>query len=651
MYKQSSWRMSKYKKLAIALAVVGSSGYLLTPTNVTFAAANDIGYDDEVFPPEYLDLDQFVITADRTPVNKWTTPSNVITITDKDIEANHYQTLAEALNHVNGIIVPVGSNIPIINGFEKVLILIDGHRLYNDGVEYRDTVELSAIPSMKNIKRIEIVKGGGSALYGSAAVSGIINIITKKGERNETTIDFNSGSWHQHNYTVTNQGLVGDFGWFITGDLHESNPYSYPGNVNFMTNNDVTYSDRNDRAFTGRFDYKFDDRNSLTLSGHHIFNKYGQFIKNYNDNHNDSTKYMKYTNISLVYNFKENSQTPGWLRYFNDSKFRDGYYRYKDPRSFKGISKFRVQGVDYQNSWMLGVNKIVTGVEWHQISTSHYSWDREKKTLYNRALYLQDTVNVGKKWKFLPGLRYDDNSEFGHQLSPKIAANYRADEKTKIYASWGRVFNAATPFQLYANTSSAKGNSNLKPEKGHTGILGMEREFGSNISMNLNFFYANLKDAIDIDDNDNFTNLNEQKSRGVEATLKQKIDDNWSFNVGYNFTRFEGIDELDDSFVQPRNTYRVGFHYNKGIWNANLLGIMGYGGLSSGKYFDSSKYAIVDFNIGCNVNENTTVYFKANNLTNQNYSYYGKSYDDDGEISYSYHSPGRSFIVGAEIKF
>ena len=245
MYKKSI-----YKKLALALAVFGSGGYLLTTPDIAFADPSQSIYDDEEFPPRYLDFDQFVITADRTPVNKWTTPSNIITITDRDIEENHYQNLAEALNHVNGVIVPAGINVPIINGFEKVLILVDGHQLYNDGVGYRDTVELSAIPSMKNIKRIEIVKGGGSALYGSDAVTGIINIITKKGERAETTFDINAGSWRQRNYEITNQGVKGDFGWFITGGIHESNPYNYSGAGERANDQDSRESDKSDKNFT-----------------------------------------------------------------------------------------------------------------------------------------------------------------------------------------------------------------------------------------------------------------------------------------------------------------------------------------------------------------------------------------------------------------
>lgn len=646
--------VSRYKKLALLLAVIGSGGYLLATPNIAFA--DESSYDDETFPPEFLNLNQFVITADRTPVNKWATPANVITITDKDIEANHYQNLAEALNHVNGVIVPVGINVPIINGFEKVLILIDGHQLYNDGVGYRDTVELSAIPSMKNIKRIEIVKGGGSALYGSDAVTGIINIITKKGEKDEFTIDVNAGSWKQRNYELTNQGVRGDFSWFISGGIHQSDPFKYSGGGSRENDQDSRESDKSDKDFTARFDYRFDDRNSITLSGSHITHKYNRAFT-YTDNPTnpydsaDRHKSMTYNNVLLVYNFKENTQAPGWLRYFNDYKLREGYEARKNRDlgiiSYDQISKFRVQGVDYQNSWILGQNKIVTGVEWHQTKMDHWSWEGSKK-ISNRAFYLQDTISMGKKWKLIPGFRYDHNSEFGHQWSPKLAANYRADDETKIYASWGRVYKAATPYQLYVNQSNRVGSDNLRPEKGNTAILGIEHDFGTKSNINANIFYANLKDAIDWKENadgiNQAINVNNQKSRGFEVTFKQKMNDDWSYDVGYNYTNIKGFDVVGGSFVQPRNTYSLGVHYNHGIWQANLLGIIGHGGFKADS-FDSTKYFVLDLNVNCNLHENATLYLKLNNLTNQNYSYYAK----DGDSVY--HSPGRSFIAGAEFKF
>ena len=440
---------------------------------------------------------------------------------------------------------------------------------------------------------------------------------------------------------MTNQGVAGNFGWFVTGGFHQSHPYNYPGNATFVQNLDALTSDHKDNAFTLRLDYKFNDRNSLTLSGDYISQKNNRFYKYTSGDYRINS--TKHKDILLVYNFKENTQAPGWLRYFNNYKTRE--------KSDTGrISKFRVQGVDYQNSWILGQNKIVTGVEWHQTRMGHSSWDFEKREVSNRAFYLQDTISMGKKWKLIPGFRYDHNSKFGHQWSPKIATNYRADDQTKMDASWGRVYKAANPYQLYDDENNYKGNENLRPERGNTAILGIEHNFGDKAAVDFNISYANLKNAIGAQDN-KFINVANEKSRGVEVTFRQKMDEYWSYGIGYNYTKVD-IDNFDPAgnFNQPRNTYSIALNYKRGIWTANLLGIMGHGGLSADS-FDATRYAVFDLNVNCKVHNNATIYLKLNNLTNQNYSYYGKKYNNDGTINRSYHSAGRSFIAGVDFKF
>lgn len=81
---------------------------------------------------------------------------------------------------------------------------------------------------MKMIERIEIIKGGNSALYGSDTVGGVVNIITKKGRRNETTIDINKAFRQSHRYgtEISNQGVNGRFGYFVTGAFRESSGYN-----------------------------------------------------------------------------------------------------------------------------------------------------------------------------------------------------------------------------------------------------------------------------------------------------------------------------------------------------------------------------------------------------------------------------------------
>ena len=353
----------------------------------SFAFAEEVEDDNSnINIANYLESEDYIFTAERIPTNRWDTPANVHVITAQEIEDNHYQTIEEALRHVNGIATymsGVQSGGAIMNGNYRVLMLIDGRRANNSQTEYSplSKSDFMAIPSMKMIERIEIVKGGYSALYGTDAVGGVVNIITKKGTRNETTLDLNAGSWSKQNYELTNQGEVGKFSWFVTGDIAKSHAYKYKGPG---TDNVSDHSDYNDNGFSIRLDNRFTDRDSITLSATHKTHKwYNKYINNL------------YNNVALSYNFKEGTNTPSWLRYFNN-------YRTKILGSYANM---RMQGVEYQNGWEFGNHKIITGFEWHRNEASDSENGYEGKKVNNNAFYIQDTIKLGEKWNVIPGTR------------------------------------------------------------------------------------------------------------------------------------------------------------------------------------------------------------------------------------------------------
>ena len=213
------------------------------------------------------DLGETVVTAERIPSKKMETPANAVIITAKEIEANHYQTAEEALQHVNGVVVNTQSmgaqSLVHLNGDDRVVILVDGQRMNNDqGQTGRASADLSMLPSVKNIERIEVVKGGASAIYGSDAVGGVINIITKKGKESKTTLDMNTGSWGTHNYEITTEGSDGSLSWFLTGGVQKRGYFSYKADG---SNHRMPGSDYNNNSFSLRLDDKLDDSSSVQL--------------------------------------------------------------------------------------------------------------------------------------------------------------------------------------------------------------------------------------------------------------------------------------------------------------------------------------------------------------------------------------------------
>ena len=604
-------------------------------------------------------LEDYFVTAERIPTKRLATPANVTVITAEEIAANHYQNIYEALSHVNGVVTALERDIPTrilsINGNDRILLLMDGRRTF-------------ITPPMKMIERIEIVKGGGSALYGSDAVGGVVNIITKKGDHNETTIDLNTGSWHRHKYEITNQGNDGTLGWFIDASISKSQPYKSRG-----YNPGDERSDYDDDDVALKLDHRFDDRNSLTFDimhrSHHYnkYTNYGAVADNpFVFSWDYTPKYELFNQVSVSYNFKEGTTTPGFLRYFNNY--------YASDLIFWSKGNSRLQGVDYQNGWESGQHKIIVGAEWHQSSDIHQyiNFGSNKKKVTNQAYYLQDTISMGNKWTVIPGTRFDHHSQFGSQWSPKIAANYSPDEKTKIYASWGRVYKAPSAQELYTDYwrrkswdeipllfQSWRGNKNLRPETGHTETIGIEHDFSDKVNMALSLFNTKISDYLDLNDTTtiypnahypyifyyneyNYINASADKQRGIDLTYRQKIDDHWSYNLGYAYTHCErplGEEDFLSHLRIPKNSYRAAVKYQNGPWKASLMAVMGNG--SSGNLYMEDNFALLDFNVSCAVSDWATIYAKAINFTNQNRYYYGRNSN----------APGRLFQIGLDCSF
>ena len=660
-----SWKLAKVSKALTAAVMLGT----FLPTSIALASETEdeksavtVTSSSEAENPddsavlaeetnkdsssEFELLDYFV-TAERIPTSRWDTPADVTVITAKEIEANHYQSIEEAVNHVNGVFFLLDG--AALNGTDRTLILVDGRRT-------------NVKPSMKAIERIEIVKGGGSALYGSDAVGGVINIITKKGDHDETTFDISMGSWHTHRYEITNQGNDGRLGWFIAGSIYKSRNHNQKGEPDF---NDLL-TDHDDNNVTVRLDHRFDDRNSVTFDLMHHSKESNQYAQNFKSNRAGFVFLKPFYNVAndvaATYNFKEGVSTPGFLRYFNNYQSWSTYDYILRPD--KGHE--RLQGVDYQNGWELGQHKLIAGLEWHQtdryanyklLETGTEISDSRKVT--NSAYYLQDTISMGNKWTLVPGARFDHNSSFGHQWSPKFAANYRSDEKTKIYATWGRVYQAPGLAELYTDkqiprtntigTRYYRGNNNLQPETGHTETIGIEHDFNNKARINFNLFNSKISHLIDLHDHIDgtnehwdYVNASEYKQRGAELSFAQNIDESWSYDVGYALIHRDinvGAESRITHFSLPKNSYRAGVHYKHGIWKANLLGVMGSS--SNGDHYVENDFAALDFNLSCDVTKFATIYTKFLNFTNQGYTYYKNSG----------HEAGRAFIAGVDCKF
>lgn len=164
--------------------------------------------------------------------------SNTTVITAENMEAHQDTTVQQALQRVTGVtvneMVPGISSYVKLNGDDRVLILVDGQSLANaQGSGYgRGSVDLASLPGIGAIDHIEVTKGSGSVRYGSGAVGGVINIVTKKGDRRESSLDAYTGSWGMHGYTLTDSGRAGATSWLVSGSLEQREYYAFPHGAN-----------------------------------------------------------------------------------------------------------------------------------------------------------------------------------------------------------------------------------------------------------------------------------------------------------------------------------------------------------------------------------------------------------------------------------
>lgn len=571
--------------------------------------------------------------------------SNTTVITAENMEAHQDTTVQQALQRVTGVtvneMVPGISSYVKLNSDDRVLILVDGQSLANaQGSGYgRGSVDLASLPGIGAIDHIEVTKGSGSVRYGSGAVGGVINIVTKKGDRRESSLDAYTGSWGMHGYTLTDSGRAGATSWLVSGSLEQREYYAFPHGAN----TDHSRGDIAKKSLSLRLDQDLTDQTSLTVKAYHQdYHGHGSTYKA------DPAGWYLTANkpidrlvndYSVTYHFKKQTAQPGFLRYFNDYQ-----------RTYWSNHYFtRTQGLEWQDNWQLGSHQHVTaGAEWTEDMGTNYEANYIDKKRHNQAFYAEDALTFGK-FTVTPGLRWDNSSTYGVHQTPRLAMNYKANDAFNIYASWGRVFSPPRlNDQFYMTTSrgqiTSQGNENLQPEEGYTETLGFQYQAGPKTVLEGSVFHSNLQHVIRWNRAvmpHEAENLDEEDKRGFELTWKQKVNDKWDYEGGYSYIRTK-VDKgagltFDTTYNQP-NGYHAGVHYHSGKWQAGADMIAGTG--RNDTYYRNNSYVVWNVSASYSPDAATTMYVKVNNLNDEAYDLY-----------HNYPAAGRNWQVGVKKKF
>lgn len=628
---------------------------------VSLLAGTTVVWGGTVFAQENLQefaLDDMVVTATRTESKMVDVPVNATVISAEKIADRHYLDVADALKDVPGATVldtGVGAyeKKVVLNGDERVLVLVDGKRVNIDmGTMSRASYDLNQMPDVSLIERIEVVKGHGGALYGSDAVGGVINIITKKMDHSYGKVSMGFGSHQARDAKAMYTIKEGKTGVMVASSKYKQGYHEYKDAKTEANKRWPVASTYENEKVSVKLSQELSETSNLELG--YDFSKF-EGVRSYSTKAKSASFSNKKTNdFYAKYDWTVNDKDQGFIQLY-----RNKYDYYNAGDMYETDTGFEAQ----QNITLSDNNRLVVGASYRKAKALNATSYTAEKSINNKAVFVSDQWEFAPSWTLDAGVRYDKHSTAGSKTTWSAGLNKKFDENSHAYFNWGQVFKAPTLDDLYYYSvmewGSSKyenyGNPNLKPEKGDTWTIGYGTKIADKTSVNISYFQSKLEDAIDWDTTYSANgsvsiarNVDKQKKNGMELSVGHELNDNWDLEASYTYIRVKNNDHgngyVRDANYIP-NMYRFGVRYHDDLWNADLF-LRGGSGADKSAYVDS-KYMTLDMSVAYKATKDLSFYAKGYNLFN-------KAYAESAGVNggtYTYPAQGRRFIIGAEYTF
>lgn len=630
---------------------------------VSLLAGTTVVWGGTVFAQEDLQefaLEDMVVTATRTESKMVDVPVNTTVISAEKIADRHYLDVADVLKDVPGATVMdtgVGAyeKKVVLNGDERVLVLVDGKRVNIDmGTMSRASYDLNQMPDVSLIERIEVVKGHGGALYGSDAVGGVVNIITKKVDHSYGKVSMGFGSHQARDAKAMYTIKEGKTGVMVAASKYKQGYHEYKDAKTEANKRWPAASTYENEKVSVKLSQELSETSNLELG--YDFSKF-EGVRSYSTKAKSASFSNKKTNdFYAKYNWTVNDKDQGFIQLY-----RNKYDYYNAGDMYETDTGFEAQ----QNITLSDNNRLVVGASYRKAKALNATSYTAEKSINNKAVFVSDQWEFAPSWTLDAGVRYDKHSTAGSKTTWSAGLNKKFDENSHAYFNWGQVFKAPTLDDLYyysyyyddrnKYTYESYGNPNLKPEKGDTWTIGYGTKIADKTSVNISYFQSKLEDAIDWDttNSDNASvsivrNVDKQKKNGMELSVAHELNDNWDLEASYTYIRVKN-NEHGSGYVRDANyipnMYRFGVRYHDDLWNADLF-LRGGSGADKSAYVDS-KYMTLDMSVAYKATKDLSFYAKGYNLFNKAYA---ESAGIDGG-TYKYPAQGRRFIIGAEYTF
>ena len=588
---------------------------------------------------EETTLPEIVVTATRTPHPLKDVPVETVVISREEIERQNALTVSNLLRFVPGFFVRA-ENLPGISawrtrlrGFDLnsgyALILVDGERVKGGGMgEYG--YGLNQIPPAL-IERIEIVKGPGSVLYGSDAVTGVINIITRKVPKKPYFEGLaRYGTYQTKMFDLTGGGPIvpEKAGLLLSLDHEETNRRKYGGphdhyeRDHFFSKLSLKPTKDLDLGLKLKWeerdrDFAHEEKLRLSPEMGYLFGKGKLFLHGY------------------YYKWDFHHFTPGYTE-------RQGHMYYREA--------------EIKFSYPLGPHLFTLGGEFLE---EELDYNLADETIDTRSLYLQDEYQaelLGHPLSLVIGARVDDHSTFGTEVSPRAALMFSLSETLRLRAQIGRSFKSPTIRQLYYrepflhHSYWIKSNPDLDAETSWGESLSLEKLLPYDSSLTLTLFRHDVDDMVVRVETEEeiagypvrtYENVEEAYTQGLEASLKGAPLPWLRFSLSYTYLDTENKDQDKDLPYCPRHTlaFRLGLKGPQGFsleFGTQYTDEV-YTNVSNTKKIDD--YWLTDLKLQKDLRDKAWLFLEVDNLFDTDY----------GEPSRDW--AGRTIFVGIRSKF
>ncbi len=653
------------------------------------ATSSVIRAEDKQMVSNTVSLDRIVVTPSRIEKDLSDVPASVSVITKEDIKNSDAKTVPEAIKNLEGIYsydttgVGAGGTINM-RGFyggmsSHHLVLIDGVP-QNKGED--KLVDWDLIP-VDNIERIEVLRGSASTLYGDNAMSGVINIITKKpSDAPHAAASFSYGTYNTQNYASYLSGTFNRMGYYLglssrlTTGFREHSDYE---NIQVYGKSNYSINDAHNLRFS--FDYSAKTQGTFpwALSEAQIAQNRRQAKPGTENDSNGANKF----NIDFTHHWDLGTSSDLETVFYYRFEGRGSFYtsgatqettgeqiraentfglpiRLKTVSEIFGMDHSFVIGIDLERN-DFGYEKYNAPYQQRGALQSDYGVKRDKI-----GPYLQDEIKLSDSLRLIAGVRYDrvlfdfddritasnSKTEKMSKVTPRCGLVYMYQKDSNLYANYAQAFRTPTIGQMFTY-SGTSANPDLKPEEATNYEIGLHHRFNEFLKTNVSLYWMELDNEIWFDNaTSKYQNCGKTSHKGIETGLDFKISKSLSgfANYTYSVAKNESGSYKGEYLISiPIYKASSGLHFATDFGLSWDLAITYIGS----SYIDSTNdnklpsYTTADTKVSYQYKA-MKIFLAVDNLLDKEYNSYGYV---SSNTKYFYPVPGRTFTGGIEVKF